>query len=92
MYPSFQGYISYVSLLLPLIHPCKVIHHATNTKYLSVAFHLSTDKTVCMQPVPKIKSLKCPDIMSEPTQNYSDIVKFGLTPRVDQLSLTLIES
>ena len=26
MYPSFQGYIRYVSLLFPLIHPRKVVH------------------------------------------------------------------
>ena len=26
LYPSFQGYIRFVSLLFPLICPCKVVH------------------------------------------------------------------
>ena len=41
MYPYFQGYIRFVSLLFPLIHPRKVIHmmYVSRVDGLSKTYH-----------------------------------------------------
>ena len=39
MYPSFQGYMRYVSLLFPLIRPRKVVHHSLDNDNITMIMH-----------------------------------------------------